>query len=146
MQRYIELASNLRAEGSALPFATIYKPENRVVGSTRYLSIEKQHHRIEIGSTFIGRQWQRTVVNTEAKYLMLRHAFETLGCFRVEFQTDALNAKSRAALLRIGAQQEGIFRNHKICGDGRIRDSVFFSIIDTEWSSVKANLEAKISR
>lgn len=146
MLKFIDAALKLRDEGSGLPFATIYKPENCVVGSSRYLNIDTTNHRVEIGSTCVGKHWQRTMVNTEAKYLMLRHAFETLGCLRVEFKTDSLNARSRNALLRIGAKQEGIFRNHIICANGRIRHSVYFSITDDEWSSVKADLEAKLAR
>ena len=146
MRQYIDLLVKQRDEGSTLPFATISKPDNRVVGSSRYLNIDHANHRLEIGSTFVGKQWQRTLVNTEAKYLMLRHAFETLGCIRVEFKTDSLNEKSRNALLRIGAQQEGIFRNHIICANGRIRHSVYFSITDEEWVTVKADLEAKLVR
>lgn len=146
MRQYIEQFSKQRDEGSSLPFATIYVPENRVVGSTRYLNIDRAHHRLEIGSTFVAKDWQRSMVNTEAKYLMLRHAFETLGCIRVEFKTDFLNEKSWNALLRIGAKQEGIFRNHIICANGRIRHSVYFSITDSEWETVKADLEAKLAR
>lgn len=146
MQRFIDLALTLQAEGSVIPFATIYTPENRVVGSTRYLNIDHAHHHLEIGSTFIETAWQRTMVNTEAKYLMLRHAFETLGCIRVEFKTDSLNMTSRNALMRIGAQQEGVFRNHIICANGRVRHSVFFSITDDDWTAVKADLEAKLAR
>ena len=146
MRQFIELALNLRDEGSVLPFATFYKPESRVVGGSRYLNIDKANHRVEIGATFVAKNWQRTLVNTEAKYLMLRHAFETLGCIRVEFKTDSLNEKSRNALLRIGAKQEGIFRNHIICSNGRIRHSVYFSISDEEWATVKADLEAKLAR
>ncbi|HTP58469.1 MAG TPA: GNAT family protein, partial [Spirochaetia bacterium] len=99
------------------------------------------NRRMEIGATWIGRQWQRTGVNTEAKYLMLRHAFETLRCIRVEFKTDSLNERSRAALARIGAVQEAVFRNHVITSDGRIRHSVYFSITDTDWPAVKTRLE-----
>ncbi|MEO8607551.1 MAG: GNAT family protein [Chloroflexota bacterium] len=146
LRHYIELALTRAAEGSVLPFATFDKVANRFVGSTRFLDIDKQHHHVEIGSTFIGKAWQRTAVNTEAKYLMLRHVFETWGCLRVAFQTDALNTRSRNAILRLGAQQEGLFRNHKICADGRVRDSIFFSIIDSDWPAVKANLEAKLAR
>src|SRR5262249_14527049 len=116
-----------------------------VAGSTRYMNIDKPNRRVEIGATWIGRPWQRTAVNTEAKYLMLRHAFETLGCIRVELKTDALNQRSRNAILRIGATQEGIFRQHVICADGRLRDSVYFSIINSEWPRVKAALEAKLA-
>lgn len=146
MRKFIELALKLRAEGIALTFATLYKPASCVVGSSRYLNIDSDNRRVEIGATIIGKQWQRTMVNTEAKYLMLRHAFETLGCIRVEFKTDSLNTQSRNALLRIGAKQEGIFRNHIICANGRIRHSVYFSITDEEWHSVKANLEEKLAR
>jgi RimJ/RimL family protein N-acetyltransferase len=99
---------------------------------------------VEIGWTWIARDWQRTGVNTEAKYLLLRHAFETLGCNRVELKTDGLNAKSRAAILRIGAQEEGVFRKHMIASSGRIRDTVYFSILNTEWPSVKARLEQRM--
>ncbi len=146
MRAYIELQLGFRDQGSALPFVTIYKPECRLVGMTRYLSIDKAHHSIEIGSTLIGKQWQRTVVNTEAKYLMLRHAFEVLGCLRVQFQTDSLNTKSKNAILRLGATQEGLFRNHKICWDGRVRNTLYFSITGEEWPHVKADLEAKLAR
>jgi RimJ/RimL family protein N-acetyltransferase len=147
MNEFIRMALKWRGEGSALPFATIYKSTNEVVGMSRYLTIERDHHTIEIGGTLVGKNWQRTVVNTEAKYLMLCHAFETLGCIRVQFQTDSLNTKSRNAILRLGATQEGIFRNKIICWVGRIRHSVYFSNTDEVWlSNVKANLEAKLAR
>jgi len=146
LHHFIELAIKLQAEGITLPFATIYKPENRVVGTSRFLSIDNVNHHVEIGATLVGKLWQRTVVNTEAKYLMLRHGFETLGCLRVEFKTDSLNTKSRNALARLGATQEGIFRNHIICSNGRIRHSVYFSITDEEWPTVKVNLEEKLAQ
>ena len=146
MRTYVEFALKLQAEGSALPFATVYKPANRVVGSTRYMNTDKANRHVEIGATFVGKPWQRTVVNTEAKYLMLRHAFETLGCLRVELKTDALNEQSRQAILRLGATPEVIFRNHVICASGRVRDSVYFSITDEEWPMIKANLEEKLRR
>ena len=146
MRDFIQLVLKLRDAGEALPFATIYKPENRVVGTTRYLTIDRGNHGIEIGATIVGKNWQRTAVNTEAKYLMLRYAFEVLGCLRVQFQTDSLNTKSKNAILRLGAKQDGIFRNHKICWDGRIRHSIYFSITDEEWPRVKADLEAKLAR
>ncbi|MBI3787060.1 MAG: GNAT family N-acetyltransferase [Ignavibacteriales bacterium] len=146
MKAYIELALKLQAEGTALPFATVEQSSNKVIGSTRFGAIEKTHRRVEIGWTWIARPWQRTVVNTEAKYLMLKHAFETLGCIRVELKTDALNAKSRAAMLRIGAKEEGTFRNHMVLQSGRFRDSVYFSIIDKEWPAVKTSLEEKLAR
>ncbi len=146
MLDYIRLALDLQEKGSALPFATIQRSTGRVVGSTRYMNIDKPNRHVEIGATWIGRAWQRTAINTEAKYLMLRHAFERLGCLRVELKTDVLNEKSRNAILGIGAKQEGIFRNHVVCSTGRVRDSVWFSVIDREWTEVKAALEAKLAR
>lgn len=145
MRKYIETALRWQAAGHALPFATVEQTSGIVVGSTRFGNIDTNHHRVEIGWTWINPRWQRTAVNTEAKYLMLRHAFETLGCIRVELKTDVLNARSRAAILRIGAKQEGILRNHMII-NRRIRDSVYFSIIDLEWPEVKARLEEKLTR
>jgi RimJ/RimL family protein N-acetyltransferase len=127
-----------------LPFALIETSSGRVVGSTRYGNFDRLHHRVEIGWTWVTRQWQRTPINTAAKYLLLRHAFETLKCIRVELKTDSLNDRSRAAILRIGARQEGIFRNHMITASGRIRHTVYFSIVDSEWPEVKATLEAKL--
>ena len=144
MLDYIRLALQWQSDGTALPFATVEQSTGQVVGSTRYMNIDKPNRHVEIGATWIGRPWQRTAVNTEAKYLMLRHAFETLGCFRVELKTDVLNQQSRNAILRIGASQEGIFRKHVLCTDGRLRDSVYFSIIDSEWPGVKARLEEKL--
>jgi RimJ/RimL family protein N-acetyltransferase len=101
---------------------------------------------VEIGWTWLGLKWQRTAANTEAKFLMLRHAFETLGCLRVELKTDSLNEHSRNAILRIGAKEEGIFRNHMVAQSGRIRHSAYYSIIDSEWPAVKARLEEKLFR
>ncbi len=144
MAAYVELALKEQANGVSLPFAQIEKA-GRVIGSTRYMNIDRVHHRLEIGSTWIGREWQRTAANTEAKYLLLRHAFETLGCMRVELKTDSLNDKSRAAILRIGAKEEGIFRNHMMTSTGRIRHTVYFSVIDSEWPEVKSRLERKLN-
>ncbi len=146
MRAFIEQALKQQADGGVLPFATISKTANQVVGSTRYLTIDRSNRVVEIGSTFVAKDWQRTVVNTEAKYLLLRHAFETLGCLRVEFKTDSLNTRSRNALLRLGAREEGLFRNHRICANGRIRHSVYFSITDEDWPEVKADLENKMAR
>jgi N-acetyltransferase len=143
MATYIEAALKEQASGVSLPFAQIEKATGRVIGSTRYGNIERTHHRVEIGWTWIGREWQRSAVNTEAKYLLLRHAFETLGCQRVELKTDSLNQRSRNAILRIGAKEEGIFRNHMITASGRLRHTVYFSVIDSEWPQVKARLEEK---
>ncbi|MGH2454424.1 MAG: GNAT family N-acetyltransferase [bacterium] len=140
MRGYIETALREQADGTALPFAIVERASGTAVGSTRYGNIDPAHRRVEIGWTWIGRPWQRTRVNTESKYLMLRHAFETLGCIRVEFKTDVLNERSRRALLRIGAKEEGIFRNHMVTSTGRIRDSVYYSIVDREWPEVKRRL------
>ena len=144
MAAYVELALKEQANGVSLPFAQIEKA-GRVIGSTRYMNIDRVHHRLEIGCTWIGREWQRTAANTEAKYLLLRHAFETLDCMRVELKTDSLNDKSRAAILRIGAKEEGIFRNHMMTSTGRIRHTVYFSVIDSEWPEVKSRLERKLN-
>ena len=144
MRAYIETALGEQAAGAALPFATIEHASGRAIGSTRYGNIDRSNRRVEIGWTWIARPWQRTAVNTEAKYLMLRHAFETLGCIRVELKTDSLNERSRNAILRIGAQEEGTFRNHMITASGRIRHTVYYSIVDSEWPAVKASLEEKL--
>jgi RimJ/RimL family protein N-acetyltransferase len=145
MAAYIETALDEQERGVALPFAIVEKATGRVIGSTRYGNIDRGHHRVEIGWTWVARDWQRTAVNTEAKYLLLKHAFETLGCMRVELKTDSLNERSRAAILRLGAREEGIFRNHMITASGRIRHTVYFSIIDSEWPVVKGRLEAKLN-
>lgn len=142
MADYIETALNEQDRRVSLPFALVEKATGRAIGSTRYGNIERTHHRVEIGWTWVARDWQRTAINTEAKYLLLRHAFETLGCMRVELKTDSLNERSRAAILRIGAREEGIFRNHMITASGRIRHTIYFSIIDSEWPKVKARLES----
>ena len=144
MSAYVHAALQEQAAGFTLPFALIEKSSGRIIGSTRYANIEPAHHRLEIGWTWVARPWQRTAINTEAKYLLLRHAFETLKCMRVELKTDSLNEKSRAAILRIGASQEGIFRNHMMTASGRIRHTVYFSIIDSEWPEAKARLEARL--
>jgi RimJ/RimL family protein N-acetyltransferase len=145
MAAYIETALDEQVRGISLPFALLEQSTGRAIGSTRYGNIDRGHQRVEIGWTWVARAWQRTAVNTEAKYLLLRHAFETLGCLRVELKTDSLNARSRAAILRIGAREEGIFRNHMITASGRIRHTVYFSIIDSEWPTVKARLETKLN-
>jgi N-acetyltransferase len=146
MHEYIALALRSQGEGSALPFATIERATGKVIGSTRYGNIDRVNRHVEIGWTWLAPAWQRTAANTEAKFLMLRHAFEILGCLRVELKTDSLNEKSRNAILRIGAKEEGIFRNHMVTSTGRIRHSVYYSIIDSEWPSVKERLEEKLAR
>jgi RimJ/RimL family protein N-acetyltransferase len=144
MVAYIETALQEQERGVSLPFAILEKATGRAIGSTRYGNIDRVHHRVEIGWTWVARDWRRTAMNTEAKYLLLKHAFETLGCLRVELKTDSLNERSRAAILRIGAKEEGIFRNHMITMNGRIRHSVYFSIIESEWPTVKAQLESML--
>jgi RimJ/RimL family protein N-acetyltransferase len=144
MASYIKDALTAQQSGTALPFATIDRATNQAIGSTRYMNIDRPNKHVEIGSTWIARAFQRSPVNTEAKLLMLRHAFETLGCMRVELKTDSMNRRSRNAIQRIGARQEGIFRNHMTTYTGRIRHSVYFSILDSEWPQVKANLESKL--
>ncbi len=145
MAEYIETALEEQERSTSLPFAIVEKAMGRAIGSTRYGNIDRVHHRVEIGWTWVAREWQRTTMNTEAKYLLLKHAFETLGCMRVELKTDSLNERSRAAILRIGAREEGTFRNHMITSSGRIRHTVYFSIIDTEWPGVKARLESTLN-
>ena len=144
MAAYIQTALDAQAAGTALPFATVDLASRQVIGSTRYMNIDRANRRVEIGATWIARPWRRTAVNTEAKYLMLRHAFEDLGCIRVELKTDALNLRSRNAILRIGAKEEGTLRQHMITWRGRLRDSVYFSILDSEWPRVKQDLEQKL--
>lgn len=146
MREYIAIALKAQEQGSALPFATIDRARGKVIGSTRFGNIDRTNRHVEIGWTWLGVAWQRTAANTEAKFLMLRHAFETLGCLRVELKTDSLNEKSRKAILRIGAKEEGVFRNHMTTSTGRIRHSVYYSIIDSEWPAVKARLQEKLSR
>ncbi len=125
MRAYVEEALRGQAQGKMLPFATIERASGQVVGSTRYDEIDVKHRTLEIGWTWINPRWQRTAINTEAKYLMLRHAFETLHCMRVQLRTDSLNDRSHQAILRLGAKPEGLFRNHKIMPSGRIRHSLF---------------------
>jgi RimJ/RimL family protein N-acetyltransferase len=144
MREYVESALADRAAGRALPFATIDRASGTVVGSSRFAAIDVANRRVEIGWTWIGSRWQRTYVNTEAKLVMLAHAFEQWGCIRVELKTDRLNARSRAAIGRIGATEEGIFRQHLITASGRLRDTVYFSILDSEWPTVRARLLTRL--
>jgi len=144
VRRYVEEALDLQARGIALPFVTRERASGRLVGSTRFGNIALDHRRVEIGWTWLAAPWQRTALNTEAKYLMMRHAFERVACLRVEFKTDALNEKSRAALARIGATEEGTLRSHMITESGRSRDSVYFSVIASEWPRVKGRLEGML--
>ena len=142
MRAFVEEALAEQRAGTALAFATTLRETGEVIGSTRFMSIVPAHRRVEIGGTWIAPALQRTRANTEAKYLMLRHAFEVWQCMRVELKTHAQNAKSRVAILRIGAVEEGTLRKHMLQSDGSIRDSVYFSILDDEWPNVKSKLES----
>jgi N-acetyltransferase len=144
-RRLIDKAFDEQQRGDSVVFATVERSSGRVIGSTRFMNIDPVNRRFEIGSTWIAPAWQRTAVNTEAKYLMLRQAFEVWKCIRLELKTDALNQKSRNAILRIGAKEEGTLRRHLLTHTGRVRDTVYFSILDDEWPEVKAKLEARIS-
>lgn len=135
-----------QSRGTDLPFAVIDLNTGKAIGATRYLEIRIKDRGLEIGGTWYQLEYQRTAVNTECKYLLLKHAFESLGCIRVQFKTDSRNERSQRAIERIGAVKEGILRNHMILGDGSIRHSVYYSIIDSEWPSVKANLEDKLAK
>jgi RimJ/RimL family protein N-acetyltransferase len=146
IQEWVEEALTAQGAGSAIPFATTLLETGKVIGSTRFMNIDNSHRRAEIGATWITPIWQRSRVNTEAKYLMLRYAFEEQQRRRVEFKTSSQNLKSRAAILRLGATEEGTFRKHMIQEDGSNRDTVYFSIIDDEWPTVKARLEMALGR
>jgi N-acetyltransferase len=146
MAAYIAAALDAQAQRQELPFVIIQKSSGQVVGSTRFYYIDQEHRRVEIGYTWLAAGAQRTGVNTETKLLLLTHAFEDWRCIRVTFLTDVLNQQSRTAILRLGATQEGVLRNHMIMPGGRYRDSVLFSIIETEWPEVKARLKAKLGR
>jgi RimJ/RimL family protein N-acetyltransferase len=146
MRSYMESALKLQREGTTLPFVTIERSSGRVVGSTRFGNYDPANRRIEIGWTWIAPPWQRTAINTEAKFLMLSHAFEKLHCVRVELKTDVLNTPSRKAMLRIGAKEEGVLRKHSLVWDGRYRDSIYYSILDEEWPEVKQQLEKMLIR
>lgn len=144
VHEYIEAALSGRNNGTVIPFVTEITKSGKVIGSTRFWKIDPKNRKLEIGSTWFAATWQRTFANTEAKLLMLSHAFEVLNCVRVQFTTDELNEKSKNAILRLGAKQEGIVRNERIMPNGRKRNSIRFSIIDDEWPSVKAKLEDRL--
>jgi len=145
-EAWIARALDAQEAGDELPFATVTRAAGEVVGSTRFLAISPPNRRLEIGATWLNPRVQRTLVNTECKYLLLRHCFETLGCLRVELKTDARNTNSQRAIARIGATQEGVFRKHQLAQHGFQRDSVYFSVIDDEWPAVKRRLEAMLAR
>ncbi len=141
LRRHLDEALASWAHGHSLPFVTIDRRSGHVAGSTRFLSIDPRHRKLEIGWTWIGRAFQRTHVNTEAKYLMMRHAFETLGCVRVELRTNLLNTRSRDAMKRLGCVEEGVLRLSAINDAGVVRDTIYYSVLDDEWPAVKARLE-----
>lgn len=141
MQIWVRDILSRQARGTDFPFAVIHLGTNRAIGATRFLDIRPDHRGVEIGGTWYSVDYQRTVVNTECKYLMMTHAFETWECLRVQFKTDSRNIRSQQALERIGAKHEGVLRNHLITPIGHIRDSVYYSVIDSEWPAVKDTLE-----
>jgi RimJ/RimL family protein N-acetyltransferase len=145
MRAYVDQALAELDAGVSMPFVTVDRASGRVVGTTRYMNIEAPHRRLEIGTTWLGRSAQRTALNTEAKYLMLRHAFETLGCIAVDLRTHEKNIQSRTAIERLGARLDGILRHHRIMPDGSLRNTASYSIIDGEWPAVKARLEARLA-
>jgi RimJ/RimL family protein N-acetyltransferase len=141
MYGWVEDMLNRAREGTDLPFAVISLASGKAIGATRYLEIRSQHRGLEIGGTWYGHQYQRTGVNTECKYLLLKHAFESLDCIRVQFKSDSRNSRSIEAIKRIGAREEGILRNHMILSDGTYRHSSYFSILNNEWPEIKKKLE-----
>ena len=144
IDNFLSNAIEINETGKGLTFATIEKGTNLIAGSTSFRNINFPNKRLEIGYTFLGKTWQRTKINTEAKLLMLCHAFENLQINRVEFLTDFLNNSSRKAILRLGAKEEGVLRNHMVMPNGRVRDSVLFSIVADEWTTVKSHLRRKL--
>lgn len=146
LRAWLDRALDEQARGDSIPFATLDVASGRVVGSTRYGHLDAEHRHVEIGWTWIGTAWQRTAVNTEAKFLMLRQAFEGWGCHRVELKTDAVNERSRRAIERLGARHEGTLRKYQQTQGGRMRDTVVYSILDTEWPEVREGLMRRLSR
>ena len=144
LRRWLDGTLEEQAAGRSIPFATVERASGRVVGSTRYGHLDVDNRHVEIGWTWIAPAWQRTPVNTEAKYLMLGHAFEVWACHRVELKTDVLNVRSRRAIERLGAKEEGVFRKYQRSQGGRMRDTVMYSILDSEWPEVKAGLERRL--
>jgi N-acetyltransferase len=144
MHEWVEKALKEQDQGVSIPFVTHSKRDNAIAGGTRFMTIDPPNRKCEIGNTWLAPRYQRTPLNTEAKLLMLRHAFEVWDFVRVEFRTDVLNTRSRTAIARLGAKEEGIFRNHTVCAGGRLRDSIYFSVIASEWPEVKQRLEAML--
>src|SRR6266496_3772114 len=146
MRDYMQAALDEQRSGSCMPFVTIDKPSDTVVGSTRFGNIDVRNRRVEIGWTWVTPRFQRTYVNSEAKYLMLSRAFDVWGCVRVELKTDLLNARSRAAILRLGGVEEGVLRRHQLTQGGRFRDTVYYSILDNEWPGVRERLRNEMAK
>lgn len=146
MQRYVDRALAGQRDGNCLPFVIVRQDNGEVIGTTRYMDIALPHKRLEIGATWLTPSSQRSGANTEAKLLLLQHAFETIGIMRVVFKTELSNTQSRQAILRIGGVEEGVFRKHLIAQSGRTRDMVYFAILDEDWPSVKARLLARLRR
>lgn len=144
IEQYINRALDQKEKGLEYPFVVVEKSAGKIIGSTRYYNIQPEHRRLEIGYTWYAKTFQRTGVNTECKYLLLQYAFETLNCIAVQFMTDSHNERSRAAIARIGAKQDGVLRHHRLNTNGTYRDSVVFSITDNEWPSVKKSLNYKM--
>ena len=145
MRAWVDYMLDLQKRGADLPFAVVLRASDRAIGATRFMEIRPAHRALEIGGTWYATAYQRTAVNTECKYLMLEHAFERLGCMRVQIKTDARNLRSQRALERIGAVKEGVLRQHMILPDGYRRDSVYYSILDREWPGIKKRLEASMA-
>ena len=146
IRRWVRTILDRRAEGTDLPFVVMHKASGRVAGTTRYMEIRPEHNGLEIGGTWYGAEFRRTQVNTECKYLLLRQAFEELGCIRVQLKTDSRNERSQRAIERLGAVKEGMHRNHMILPDGYIRHSIYYSIINSEWPQVKSRLEQMLGK
>jgi len=146
IRRWIKAILEHETAGTDRPFVVIHLSSGRVAGTTRYLEIHSEHHGLEIGGTWYGAEFRRTQVNTECKYLLLRHAFEELKCIRVQLKTDSRNERSQRAIERIGATKEGILRNHMILPNGYIRHSIYYSILDSEWPQVSLQLESMLAQ
>lgn len=146
MREWVEKAITEREQGVSIPFVTRSRRDNALAGGTRFMTIDLPNRKCEIGNTWLAPAYQRTAINTEAKLLMLRHAFAVWDFVRVEFRTDVLNTRSRTAIARLGAKEEGIFRNHTVCAGGRLRDSIYFSVIASEWHEVKRRLENMLKK
>ncbi|MGS1011427.1 GNAT family N-acetyltransferase [Achromobacter anxifer] len=146
MQRYVDRALAGQRDGNCLPFVIVRQEDGQIIGATRYMDIALAHKRLEIGGTWLTPASQRSGANTETKFLLLQHAFETIGIMRVVFKTELSNMQSRQAILRIGGVEEGVFRKHLIAQSGRARDMVYFAILDEDWPAVKARLLTRMRR